>query len=115
MAVMAVALYYFLADGSAMSKSFMRISPLDDRYEEQLLNEFATVSRAVVVAMLLSAVVQGVLAGIGYLFAGIGSLALLTMLTILFSLVPFVGGAAVWIPCCLWLLLDGRTTAAIVL
>ncbi|HVA46996.1 MAG TPA: AI-2E family transporter [Pirellulales bacterium] len=115
LAVMIVALYYFLADGSAMIKSFMRISPLDDRYEEQLLNEFATVSRAVVVAMLLSAVVQGVLAGIGYFFAGIGSLALLTMLTMLFSLVPFVGGTAVWIPCCLWLLLDGRTTAAIVL
>lgn len=114
-AVMIVALYYFLADGPVMIKAFMRISPLDDRYEEQLVNEFATVSRAVVVATLLSAVVQGVLAGVGYLFAGLGSVALLTMLTMLFSLVPFVGGTAIWIPCCLWLLLDGRLTAAIAL
>ena len=114
-AVMIVALYYFLADVPLMIKAFMRISPLDDRYEEQLLNEFATVSRAVVVATLLSAVVQGVLAGIGYFFAGLGSVALLTMLTMLFSLVPFIGGTAVWIPCCLWLLLDGHLTAAIVL
>jgi predicted PurR-regulated permease PerM len=115
LAVMIVALYYFLADGPAMIKSLMRISPLDDRYEEQLLNEFATVTRAVVVATLLSAVVQGVLAGIGYFFAGLGSVALLTMLTMLFSLVPFIGGTAVWVPCCLWLFLEGRVTAAIVL
>jgi predicted PurR-regulated permease PerM len=115
LAVMVVALYYFLADGPAMIKSLMRISPLDDRYEEQLLNEFSVVTRAVVVATLLSALVQGLLAGIGYLFAGLGSVALLTMLTMLFSLVPFVGGTAVWIPCCLWLFLDGRITAAIVL
>jgi predicted PurR-regulated permease PerM len=115
LAVMVVALYYFLADGPAMIKSFMRLSPLDDRYEEQLLNEFATVSRAVVVATLLSAVVQGLLAGAGYLFAGVGSVALLTMLTMLFSLVPFVGGTAVWVPCCLWLFLEGRITAAVAL
>ncbi|HET6884410.1 MAG TPA: AI-2E family transporter [Pirellulales bacterium] len=114
-AVMIVALYYFLADGPAMIKSFMRLSPLDDRYEEQLLREFSTVSRAVVVATLLSAVVQGLLAGVGYLFAGLGSVALLTMLTMLFSLVPFVGGTAVWVPCCLWLFLEGRIPAAVLL
>lgn len=114
-AVMIIALYYFLADGPAMIQSLMRLSPLDDRYEEQLLREFATVSRAVVVATLLSALAQGILAGIGYFFAGVGSVALLTMLTMLFALIPFIGGAAVWVPCCLWLFLEGRTTAAIVL
>ncbi|HEX7446028.1 MAG TPA: AI-2E family transporter [Pirellulales bacterium] len=114
-AVMILALYYFLADGPAMIQTLMRLSPLDDRYEEQLLREFAMVSRAVVVATLLSALAQGILAGIGYFFAGIGSVALLTMLTMLFALIPFIGGAAVWIPCCLWLFLEGRTSAAIVL
>jgi predicted PurR-regulated permease PerM len=113
--VMIIALYYFLADGHSMLKTLMRLSPLDDRYEEQLLDEFATVSRAVVVATLLSALVQGLLAGAGYFFAGLGSVALLTMLTMLFALIPFIGGAAIWIPCCLWLFLEGRTTAAIVL
>ncbi len=114
-AVMILGLYYFLADGPTMIQTLMRLSPLDDRYEEQLLREFATVSRAVVVATLASALAQGILAGIGYFFAGVGSVALLTMLTMLFALIPFIGGAAVWIPCCLWLFLEGRTTAAIVL
>ncbi|HEX7377578.1 MAG TPA: AI-2E family transporter [Pirellulales bacterium] len=115
LAVMIVALYYFLADGPAMIKALMALSPLDDCYEEQLFREFATVSRAVVVASLLSALVQGILAGFGYFFAGIGSVALLTMLTMVLSLVPFVGATAVWIPCCLWLFLEGRLPAAVVL
>ncbi len=115
LAVMVISLYYFLADGPAMIKAFMRLSPLDDRYEEQLLQEFVTVSRAVVVATLLSAAVQGLLAGVGYFFAGLGSVSLLTMLTMLFALIPFVGGTAVWLPCCVWLFVEGRTTAAIAL
>ncbi|HUY32264.1 MAG TPA: AI-2E family transporter [Pirellulales bacterium] len=113
--VMIIALYYFLADGPSMLKSLMRLSPLDDRYEEQLLGEFATVSRAVVVATLLSALAQGLLAGVGYFFAGLGSVTLLTMLTMLFALIPFVGATAIWLPCCLWLFLEGRTTAAVAL
>lgn len=102
--VLVIAFYYFLADGPSMVNSFMRLSPIDDRYERELIGEFDRISRAVVVATLLSAVVQGLLAGIGYYFAGIPALFLLTMLTMLLALVPFVGAAAVWIPCCLWLL-----------
>ncbi|HUY91291.1 MAG TPA: AI-2E family transporter [Pirellulales bacterium] len=113
--VLIISLYYFLADGPAMLKTFMRLSPLDDRYEEELLKEFTTVSRAVVVATLLSAVVQGLLAGAGYFFAGLESVALLTMLTMLFALIPFVGGTVVWLPCCLWLFVEGRTMAAVAL
>ncbi|MEX2120501.1 MAG: AI-2E family transporter [Pirellulales bacterium] len=116
LAVMIVSLYYFLADGPAMIAGIMRLSPLDDRYERQLLEEFTTVSRAVVVATLLSAVVQGVLAGFGYFFAGLDSVFLLTMLTMLFALIPFVGATAVWLPCALWLFLfEDRTTAAVAL
>lgn len=114
--VMIVAIYYFLADGPGMIRTFMRLSPLDDRYEAQLIDQFVSVSRAVVVATLLSALVQGMLAGIGYFLVGLDSVFLLAILTMLFALIPFVGAAAVWVPCCLWLLLfEERTTAAVLL
>jgi predicted PurR-regulated permease PerM len=65
---------------------------------------------------LLSAVVQGILAGFGYFFAGLDSVFLLTMLTMLFALIPFVGATAVWLPCALWLFLfEDRTAAAVAL
>ncbi len=111
--VMVVSMFYFLLDGATLLRTAMRLSPLDDRYEQELLEEFNTVSRAVVLATLLSAVLQGILAGVGYFLAGFDSLFLLTVLTIVFALVPFVGAAAMWVPACLWLaFVDNRLWAA---
>ncbi len=114
--IMIVSLYYFLADGPAMANTIMRLSPLDERYERQILSEFDKVCRAVVVATLLSAMVQGVLAGIGYYVAGLNGVILLSLITMVLAMVPFVGAAAVWGSCAVWLLLyDERTTAAVLL
>ncbi len=49
-----------------MIRSIMQLSPLDDKYERQLLLEFDRTARAVVLATILSAVVQGLIAGVGY-------------------------------------------------
>jgi predicted PurR-regulated permease PerM len=105
LAIMVIALYYFLADGPVMIDTMMELSPLDYRYEEELLERFSSVSRAVVVATLFTAFIQGTLAGIGYYFALPSGtpIFLLTALTMVFSLVPFVGAAAVWVIVCLWL------------
>jgi len=105
--IMILALYYFLADGPAMIHTMMRLSPLDNEYERELLDKFSNVSRAVVVAVLAAAVVQGLLAGVGFYFAlnpG-GPIFLLMMSTMVLSVVPFVGAAGVWIPTCIWIYL----------
>ncbi len=85
LAIVALALFYFLKDGQAMVRSLMWLSPLDDRYEELLLAEFVGVSRAVVLATLLSALVQGLLAGPAYYLAGFQSVFMLVLLTTLLS------------------------------
>jgi predicted PurR-regulated permease PerM len=97
-AIMMIAVYYFLVDGPSMVQAMMRLSPLDNAYERELLEKFASVSRAVVLATVLSAVVQGLLAGAGYYFALApgAPLILLTALTMVMAIVPFVGAAAVW-------------------
>lgn len=102
-AIMTISLYYFFLDGPGMIETAMKLSPLDDRYERQLIQQFGMISRAVVLSTLLSAAVQGVLAGIGYWLTGLPMVMLLMALTGLLALVPFVGAAAVWIPCCFWL------------
>ena len=105
--IMIIAVYYFLADGPKLIRAGMRLSPLDERYETELLQQFDVSCRAVVLATLLTAVVQGILAGIGYYVCGLQSVFLLTMLTMVFALVPFVGAATIWLPASLWLLIDG--------
>jgi predicted PurR-regulated permease PerM len=112
--IMVVALYFFLLDGPAMLAAIKHVSPLDENHDQELIEEFSTVSRAVVLATLLSALAQGVLAGIGLWFFGFEQVFLLTILTTCLALVPFVGAAAVWIPACVWLYaIDGQLGAAI--
>jgi len=114
--IMAVAMFFFLCDGPGMIATVMRLSPLDDRYERELLGDFADVSRAVVLATLLSAAAQGILAGLAYSLAGLEGTVLLTLLTALLAMVPFVGAAAVWVPVSLWLFfIDERAGTALVL
>ena len=112
--IMIIALYFFLLDGPSLLTSLKRLSPIKDTHEEELIEEFSKVSRAVVVATLLAALVQALLGGIGYYCAGLDSIFLLTLATGCLALVPFVGAAAVWVPCALWLFfIANETTAAI--
>jgi predicted PurR-regulated permease PerM len=110
--IMVIALYYFLADGPGMIRTVMDLSPLEAAYEQELLARFGQVSRAVVVATLLSALVQGTLAGIGYYFAlpSGAPIFLLTVLTMVTAMVPFAGAALMWIPVCVWVYLYGERT-----
>ncbi len=115
--ILIVSLFFLFAEGQRMLDAAVRLSPLEERYVRELANEFTRVCRAVVTATLLSAVAQGVLAGIGFYFAGMQeSVALLMLLATVLAMVPFLGAAAVWVPVCLYLyFVDDRPTAAILL
>jgi predicted PurR-regulated permease PerM len=111
------ALFFFFAEGATMLNAAIRLSPLEERYVRELVEEFERVCRAVVTATLLSAVVQGVLAGIGFYFAGLSSsVALLMLLTMVLAMVPFTGAATVWVPVCIYIFfVQDRMVAAILL
>lgn len=68
--------------------------------------------RAVVFGIVLTALAQGVLAGLGYWAAGIAAPALWGVITALVSLIPFVG-PVVWIGLALSLLAQGEIQAAV--
>ncbi len=114
--VMLVSLYFFLLDGPQMIESVMHLSPLDNRYEEQLVAQFGEVSRSVVLATVAAAITQGLLGGLGYYLAGLKPVFLLMVLTMLLAMIPFVGAISVWLPCSLWLFfVEDRYTPAILL
>ncbi len=102
--IMMVALFFLLAEGSRMLEGLIQISPLEEQHVRELVSEFDKACRAIVSATLLSAIAQGLLAGIGFYFCGMrSSVALLMLLTMVLALVPFTGAAAVWIPVSLYL------------
>jgi predicted PurR-regulated permease PerM len=63
----------------------------------------------VVYGVLGTALVQAVLAGIGFLIAGVPGPGMLALLTFFVSVLPLVGTAIVWLPAAIWLFIQGST------
>jgi len=79
-----------------------------DRGKHLLIVAGKTV-RGVVYGILGTALVQAVMAGIGFLIAGVPGVALLALLTFFASVVPVVGTALTWVPAAIWLFHQGST------
>ena len=68
--------------------------------------------RAIMRGIVLVAVAQGLLCGIGFAVAGIKQPAFWGMLATFVAPIPFVGTALVWLPLCVSLWFTGKTVAA---
>jgi predicted PurR-regulated permease PerM len=72
----------------------------------RFLHPIGDTIRAVVYGLLLTALVQGVMAGIGYWVTGLGSPVLLGAATALLALIPF-GAPLIWVPSGVYLISQG--------
>ena len=113
---LAVGVAFFLyRDGGAAGAKIERItSRLGGARGRHLLNIAGSTVVSVVYGILGTALAQGVLAGIGFLIAGVPGAALLGLGTFFLSVVP-VGPPLIWIPVAIWLFVQGSTGWAIFL
>ncbi|MFI5328134.1 MAG: AI-2E family transporter, partial [Candidatus Rokuibacteriota bacterium] len=108
-------LFFFLRDGDQMMATAVRLIPITPERRGQLVDHVAAVTRAVVFGSLLTAVVQGVLVGIGFALVGLPSPVVFGAVAAVASLIPFVGTALIWVPAVGVLFLQGRWVAAVLL
>ena len=108
-----VILFFFYRDGARIVRELRHVMArfIGHRTHDYLAAVGAT-TRAVVYGILLTALVQGAFAGVGYWVAGLGSPVTLGVLTALFALIPFATPLA-WGGAGAWLLFQGETGAAI--
>jgi predicted PurR-regulated permease PerM len=103
----AILTFFFLRDGTAAAERLTAaVRRLGGERGTYLLKVAGDTVRGVVYGILGTAVVQGVVAGIGFLIAGVPAAALLALLTFFLSAVP-VGPPLVWIPAAVWLFQQG--------
>ncbi len=105
--------FFFYRDGERIMRQLRRalrliISESGERY----LAAAGGMTRAVVFGIVLTAIAQAVLAGIGYAVAGAPNPVFLTLMTFLIALIPF-GTPFAWGGVALWLIVDGQTLAGI--
>jgi predicted PurR-regulated permease PerM len=111
--LMLFVLFFVLRDGHDFARRAVRMLPMADGLRQKLWRHLIDVTRAVFMGIGLTALVQGILLGIGFTVAGLPSPLVFGVLGALFALVPVVGTAVVWVPAVLWLLTQGETGYAI--
>lgn len=103
-----VIMFFFYRDGDRLVDQIRRLlrGLLGERAENYIAAVGATVS-AVMYGLLLTAIAQGALAGVGYWFVGLAAPILLGAVTMLFALIPF-GTPLVWGTLGVWLIIDNQ-------
>ncbi|WP_175887308.1 AI-2E family transporter [Burkholderia contaminans] len=101
-------LFFVYRDGKALLEQVrLGMEPYLGTRFEIYLAAIGDVCRSVVYGIVLSAIAQGALAGIGYWVAGVAAPLLLAILTALAALLPF-GTPLVWVPASIALLINGE-------
>ena len=99
--------FFLLRDGRHLGRGFVSSLPLEREIADRLAERFLSIVRATIKGTLVVGVVQGILGGLTFWVVGLPSAALFGVLMGLFSLVPAIGPAIVWIPAAIWLLASG--------
>ncbi len=101
--VMFVTFYMFL-DGDDLLAEVKRLSPFDDRYDQEIIDEFTKTIRVTFKGSLVIGLVQGVLGAIGFAICGVQSWAMWGLVMGIASFIPVVGPGLIWVPAALYLL-----------
>ena len=114
-AVMLIAFYFFLLEGTRLRVWLERISPLQPRQTRDLFVEFRSVARASIFGTTLAALFQAVAATLGYVATGVPHPIFFGVLTLVASFIPVIGTMLVWAPAVGLLWMFGQHAMAIVL
>lgn len=97
-AVMFFLLYFLLVNGRQMEKTLERIIPLKDENIVLLGSETVNMVRANAIGIPILAILQGIIATIGFAIFGVQEYGLWGFITGVCSMIPVVGTALIWIP-----------------
>jgi len=104
--VLLFGLYYFLIDGEIIIKKIKEFLPLSKKRKELIFDEFQNVIYAVVYGLILTAILEGIAAVIGFYIFGVNSAVFWGLLIFISGIIPFFGSSMIWVPLGLWKILN---------
>jgi predicted PurR-regulated permease PerM len=111
--VMVTGMYGVLVNGAGWYRWLDEHGPLSREHLRRFGNAFLETGRGLWFGIFGAGLIQSVVATIAYLVIGVPSALPLGMLTLLFSVIPAIGTAIVWLPIAFGLALTGQTVAAV--
>jgi predicted PurR-regulated permease PerM len=114
-ALMLFILFFAIRDGERLVQTLRGLVPVDERHKSRLVAHLASVTRALVFGIGVTAIVQGTLVGAGFAAVGLPSPVVFGVLAALAALVPIAGTPVIWAPAVIVLAVQDRWTAALIL
>lgn len=107
--------FFFLRDGKEMCERIRSLLPMNEADQASLFDRIVDAVFAVVHGSIITAMVQGLLAGVGYWALGVPFALLLGVVTGFTALFPIGGATVIWLPACGYLFLQGAYIRGILL
>lgn len=101
-------MYFLFKDGKYFVQSIEKEIPLPIAYGQEIFQKFKQVSLAMLYGLFLTAILQGLLGGIGLAVAGIRNPIFWGTVMGFFGMLPVGGTAIVWLPASIVLFLNGH-------
>lgn len=105
---MAMTMYYVLRHWTELAVRAERMLPINPHHTRRLMREMRRLGRTVVIGNFGTAIIQGIVAGIGYVIAHLPEPVFFGGMTAIASLVPVFGTMLVWVPAGLVLIFTGH-------
>ncbi|MBI5316616.1 MAG: AI-2E family transporter, partial [Nitrospirae bacterium] len=113
--IMLLVLFFLFKDGRQWLAVLYDLIPMDESHKSKILTRLDQTIRAVVKGMLVTAIVQGLLAGMAYWALDVPFPMGLTALTTVLAPIPFGGTGLVWGPVVLYLFWVGASGKALIM
>ncbi len=96
--VMFFVIYYMFKDGDKLSEGFKKILPMKEGHRAYFVKEMEKVTKNVIYGQMLIAIIQGLLAGIGFWIIGVPNFIFWGFLIAIVSFIPLIGPPLIWFP-----------------
>ncbi|MBI4592436.1 AI-2E family transporter [Candidatus Uhrbacteria bacterium] len=106
-------LYYLFVNRDHLYREALALSPLENTTDEMLLKRIINTIRGVVFGVLIVAIIQGTVAGIGMTLFGVPGSLIWGGLAAVAGLIPLLGTAIVLVPAILYLFFTGSVYGAL--
>lgn len=106
--VMIFVLYFMLIGGPQMERYIYTLLPFDESNKKNVIHEINMMVKSNAIGIPLLAIIQGVVALIGYIIFGAPNPILFGFLTCFATIIPLIGTSLVWFPLALYLGLSGN-------